>query len=199
MEPLGIYQFAPASRHLVVAEEMQTITLYVERLYGSHGNRTQLSYRTAAGSATAGEDFTAVADGRLVFDSPRQTNASFRLSLLDDALSEADEDFHVNLTDIQAVAPDSTWAGSSPRLNPQHSVATVTILASDVTAGVLSIGPDLVRTPEDGADDAQRGRTIVLRVRRSDSVAAGVRVRVRAYGGVCALRRNALWYRVPRI
>ncbi|XP_029685938.1 LOW QUALITY PROTEIN: adhesion G-protein coupled receptor V1 [Takifugu rubripes] len=182
VEPLGIYQFAPASRHLVIAEEIQTITLYVQRLYGSHGNRTQLSYSTTAGSATAGEDFVAVADGRLVFDSPRQTNASFRLSVLDDALSEADEDFHVNLTDVQAGAPDATWADASPRLHPRHSVATVTILASDVTGGVLSIGPGLVRTPEDGVDDTQRERRIVLKVRRSDSVAGGVRVRVRAYG-----------------
>lgn len=187
VEPLGIYQFAPASRHLVIAEEIQTITLYVQRLYGSHGNRTQLSYTTAAGSAAAGEDFIAVADGRLVFDSPRQTNASFRLSILDDTLSEADEYFHVNLTDVQAAAPDSAWADSSPRLNPQHSVATVTILASDVTGGVLSIGPELVRTPEDKDGDGQQERTIVLKVRRSESMAGDVRVRVQAYGGVCLL------------
>lgn len=192
VEPLGIYQFAPASRHLVIAKEIQTITLYVQRLYGSHGNYTQLSYTTTAGSAAAGEDFIAVADGRLVFDSPRQTNASFRLSILDDTLSEADEDFHVNLTDVQAVAPDLNWVESSPRLNPQHSVATVTILASDVTGGLLSIGPELVHTPEDGVDDAQRERKIVLKVRRSDSVAGDVRVRVRAYGGVCLLCQIAL-------
>lgn len=183
VEPLGIYQFAPASRHLVIAEEIQTITLYVQRLYGSRSNRTQLSYTTAAGSAAAGEDFIAVADGRLLFDSPGQTNASFRLSVLDDALSEADEYFHVNLTDVQAVDPGWTWAGSSPRLNPQHSVATVTILASDVTGGVLSVGPERVQTPEDGPDETQQERRIVLKVRRSDSVAGDVRVRVRAYGG----------------
>lgn len=194
MEPLGIYQFAPASRHLVIAEEIQTITLYVQRLYGSHGNRTQLSYRTSAGSATAGEDFVAVADGRLVFDSPRQTNASFRLSVLDDALSEADEDFHVNLTDVQAAAPDAAWADSWPRLHPRHSVATVTILASDVTGGVLSIGPEAVRTPEDGVDDTQRERRVVLKVRRADSVAGGVRVRVRAHGGACWPSGDALLY-----
>lgn len=185
VEPLGIYQFAPASRHLVIAEEIQTITLYVQKLYGSRGNRTQLSYTTAAGSAAAGEDFIAVADGRLVFDSPGQTNASFRLSILDDALSEAEESFHVNLTDVQAVPPGLTWPDSAPRLNPQHSVATVTIQASDVTGGVLSIGPERVHTPEDGVDEAQQERRIVLKVRRSDSGASDVRVRVRAFGGGC--------------
>ncbi|XP_074494393.1 adhesion G-protein coupled receptor V1 [Sebastes fasciatus] len=182
VEPLGIYQFAPDSRQLVIAEDIQTITLYVQRLYGSRSNTTRLSYTTVAGSAEAGEDFIAVPDGRLVFDSPRQTNSSLRLSILDDSLSEPDEYFHVNLTDVQVLNPDLAWADTSPRLNPQHSVAAVTILASDVTGGVLSIGPGLVQTPEDRDEETQQERRVVLRVRRSDSVVGAVRVRVRAYG-----------------
>ncbi|XP_068559504.1 adhesion G-protein coupled receptor V1 [Cebidichthys violaceus] len=182
VEPLGIYQFAPDSRQLVIAEDIQMITLYVQRLYGSRSNSTHLSYTTVAGSAAAGEDFIAVPDGRLVFDSPLQTNTSFRLSILDDSLSEADENFHVNLTDVQVLTPDLAWADTSPRLNLQHSVATVTIQASDVTGGVLSIGPGLVQIPEDRDDETQQEQWVVLRVRRSDSVAGAVRVRVRAYG-----------------
>ncbi|XP_045890437.1 adhesion G-protein coupled receptor V1 [Micropterus dolomieu] len=181
VEPLGIYQFAPNSRQLVIAEDIQTITLYVQRLYGSRSNSTHLSYKTVAGSAAAGEDFIAVPDGRLVFDSPRQTNASFRLSILDDSLSEADEYFHVNLTDVQVLTPHLAWADTSPRINPQHSLATVTILASDVTGGVLSIGPGLVQIPEDRDEETQQERKVVLRVRRSNSVAGAVRVRVQAY------------------
>ncbi|XP_042344940.1 adhesion G-protein coupled receptor V1 [Plectropomus leopardus] len=182
VEPLGIYQFAPDSRQLVIAEDIQTITLYVQRLYGSRSNSTHLSYATAAGSAAAGEDYIAVPDGRLVFDSPRQTNASFHLSILDDSLSEADEYFHVNLTNVQVLTPNLAWADTSPRLNPQHSVATVTILASDVTGGVLSIGPGHVQIPEDRDEETQQERRVVLRVRRSDSVVGAVRVRVQAYG-----------------
>ncbi|KAK9522608.1 hypothetical protein VZT92_019059 [Zoarces viviparus] len=182
VEPLGIYQFAPDSRQLVIAKDIQTITLYVQRLYGSRSNSTRLSYTTVAGSAAAGEDFIAVPDGRLVFDSPLQTNTSFRLSILDDSLSEADENFHVNLTDVQVLTPDLAWADTSPRLNLQHSVATVTIQASDVTGGVLSIGPGLVQIPEDRDDETQQEQRVVLRIRRSDSVAGAVRVRVRAYG-----------------
>ncbi|XP_069555964.1 adhesion G-protein coupled receptor V1 [Brachyistius frenatus] len=182
VEPLGVYQFAPDSRQLVIAEDIQTITLYVQRLYGSRSNTTHLSYTATAGSAAAGEDFLAVPDGRLVFDSPHQTNTSFRLSILDDSLSEPDEYFHVNLTDVQVLSPDSAWAGTSPRLNPQHSVATVTILGSDVTGGVLGIGPGLVQVPEDRDEETQQERKVVLRVRRSDSVAGAVRVRVQAYG-----------------
>ncbi|KAM9360944.1 adhesion G-protein coupled receptor V1 [Symphorus nematophorus] len=182
VEPLGIYQFAPDSRQLVIAEDIQTITLYVQRLYGSRSNRTHLSYSTVAGSAAAGEDFIAVPDGRLVFDSPRQTNTSFHLSILDDSLSEADEYFHVNLTDVQVLNPDSVWADTTPRLHPQHSVAMVTIQASDVTGGVLSIGPELVQIPEDRDEETHQERKVVLRVRRSDSVAGAVRVQVQAYG-----------------
>eukprot|EP00064_Thunnus_orientalis_P005520 superscaffoldBa00000542_g5534 len=182
VEPLGIYQFAPESRQLVIAEDIQTITLYVQRLYGSRSNSTRLSYSTIAGSAAAGEDFIAVPDGRLVFDSPRQTNSSLRLSILDDSLSEPDEYFQINLTDVQVLTQVSALANTSPRLNPQHSLATVTILASDVTGGVLSIGPGLVQVPEDRDEETQLEQKVVLRVRRSNGVAGPVRVRVQAYG-----------------
>ncbi|KAI3372466.1 hypothetical protein L3Q82_022949 [Scortum barcoo] len=182
VEPLGIYQFAPDSRQLVIAEDIQTITLYVQRLYGSRTNSTRLSYTTVAGSAAAGEDFIAVPDGRLVFNSPRQTNTSFPLSILDDSLSEADEYFHINLTNVQVLTPGLAWADTAPRLNPQHSVATVTILASDVTGGVLSIGPGVVQIAEDRDEATQQERRVILRVRRSDSVSGAVRVRVQAYG-----------------
>ncbi|XP_028269622.1 adhesion G-protein coupled receptor V1 [Parambassis ranga] len=184
VEPLGIYQFALDSRKLVIAEDIQTITLYVQRLYGSRSNTTHLSYTTIAGSAAAGEDFIAVPDGRVVFDSSHQINTSFQLSILDDSLSEPDEYFHVNLTNVQVVTPDLAWKDSSPRLNPQHSMATVTIQTSDATGGVLSIGPALIQVPEDRAEETEQERRVVLRVRRSDSVAGSVRVRVQAYGGM---------------
>lgn len=186
VEPLGIFRFAPDSRQLVIAEDIQTITLYVQKLFGSRSNSSRLSYATPAGSAEAGKDFIAVPDGRLVFDSPYQTNASFHLSILDDTLSEPDEHFFVNLTDVQALDPDSAWVNTVPRLDVEHSLATVTILASDVTGGILSIGPELVQTPEDKDEGAQQERRVVLRVRRSDSVAGDVSVRVRAYGGKCS-------------
>lgn len=187
VEPLGIYQFSPESRQLVITEDIRTITLYVQRLYGSRSNRTRLSYTTITGSAAAGEDFIAVPDGHLVFDSPRQTNTSLHLSILDDSLSEPDEYFHVNLTDVRLLTSVSALADTSPRLNPQHSLATITILASDVTGGVLSIGPGQIQVPEDRDEETQLEQKVVLRVRRSDSVAGAVRVRVQVYGGVFVL------------
>uniref|UniRef100_A0A3B5LIK0 Adhesion G-protein coupled receptor V1 n=1 Tax=Xiphophorus couchianus TaxID=32473 RepID=A0A3B5LIK0_9TELE len=183
VEPLGIYQFAPGSRELVIAEDIQTITLYVQKLYGSRSNMTYLSYTTSGGSAAAGEDFVAVSAGRMLFDSPQQTNASFRLSIIDDALSEPDEYFYVNLTHVELPKPNLTWADTPPRINPQHRVSTVTILASDLTGGVLSIGPELVQVQEDRDEANQQERRVVLRVRRSDGVTGTARVRVKAYGG----------------
>lgn len=183
VEPLGIYQFAPDSRQLVIAEDIQTITLYVQKLYGSRSNTTHLSYTTSGGSAAPGEDFLAVSAGLLVFDSPQQMNASFRLSVIDDALSEPDEYFYVNLTHVEILTPNSTRTDSPPRINPQHRVAAVTILASDATGGVLSIGPELVRVKEDREEANQQEQKVVLRVRRSDGIAGTVSVRVQAYGG----------------
>lgn len=180
---MGIFRFAPDSRQLVIAEDIQTITLYVQKLFGSHSNGSRLSYATLAGSAEAGKDFLAVSDGHLVFDSPRQTNASFHLSILDDPHSEPDEHFSVNLTGVQVLEPHSAWVNTFPRLDVQHSLATVTILASDVTGGILSIGPELVQTAEDKDEETQLERRVVLRVRRSDSVAGDVTAQVRAYGG----------------
>ncbi|MED6250420.1 Adhesion G-protein coupled receptor V1 [Ataeniobius toweri] len=182
VEPLGIYQFAPDSRQLVIAEDIQTITLYVQKLYGYRSNTTYLSYTTSGGSAAAGEDFLSVSAGRLVFGSPQQTNTSFSLSIIDDAVSEPDEYFYVNLTHVEVLTPNVTWADTPPRLNPQHKVATVTILASDATSGVLSIGPELVQVQEDRDEANQQERRVILRVRRSYSVAGTVSVRIQAYG-----------------
>ncbi|CAB1319363.1 unnamed protein product, partial [Coregonus sp. 'balchen'] len=185
VEPLGLYQFAPDSRQLVIEEDVQTVTLYVQRLYGFRSNRTRMSYQTVSGSALAGQDFTGVRDGELFFDSPHQTSTSLRLSILDDALLEPDETFFVNLTDVQVLSGGGDPHSGDPRphLIPQHSVATVTILASDVTGGVLSIRPGLVETAEDREEGSQQERRVLLRVHRSDSLAGPVRVKVQAYGG----------------
>ncbi|KAL0979759.1 hypothetical protein UPYG_G00189270 [Umbra pygmaea] len=183
VEPLGVYQFGLDSRQLVIQEDVQTITLYVERHYGFRSNHTSISYETWSGSALAGQDFTAVKDGKLFLNST-QTSASLRLSILNDALAEPNETFYVNLTAVQELGGVVYHppGDARPRLVPEHSVATVTILASDVSAGVLSIGPGQVEVAEDREELGQQERTVRLRVRRSGSLAGPVRVRVQAYG-----------------
>ncbi|CDR09627.1 unnamed protein product [Oncorhynchus mykiss] len=123
VEPLGLYQFAPDSRQLVIKEDVQTITLYVQRLYGFRSNRTRLSYQTVSGSALAGQDFAGVREGELFFDSPRQTSALLRLSVLDDALLEPDETFFVNLTDVQVLSGGGDPQSGEPRPISSHNTA----------------------------------------------------------------------------
>ncbi|KAM6965415.1 adhesion G-protein coupled receptor V1 [Aplochiton taeniatus] len=183
VEPLGVYQFSPDSRAPRFEETNQTITLHVQRLYGFRSNRTRLSYETSSGSAVAGRDFSAVRAGQLLFDSPLQTSAPLLVLLLDDKLSEPDESFYVNLTGVQALGAPPALLAAPPRLHAQHRVATVTILASDVTGGVLSIGPGTVQTPEDPEEGSQQQRRVLLRVRRADSAVGPVAVRIQAYGG----------------
>ncbi|KAJ8414918.1 hypothetical protein AAFF_G00024410 [Aldrovandia affinis] len=182
VEPMGVYQFAPESRQLVVEEEVQTITLYVQRLFGFRSNTTRLTYQTWAGSAAAGQDFVEVPDGELLFEA-HQSSATIHLSIRDDDLVEPDETFYVNLTNAKVLIGNTTSLGPHPRLVPGLSVASVTILASDsdMSGGLLSIGPMLVLTEEDGENGGQH-QTVVLRVWRTAGLFGAVQVGLRAYG-----------------
>lgn len=182
VEPLGLYQFHPDSRQLVIEEDVQTITLYVQRLYGFRSNRSSISYKTWPGTAQPDKDFTAVADGQLLFDS-RQTSAAIRLSILDDSLTEPDENFYVNLTSVRVLSTSLPSIAAQPRLVPQHSVATVTIRANDVVSGFLSIGPAIVRISEDSQEGAPQQK-LALRVRRSVGLTGVVSAKIRAYSGL---------------
>ncbi len=144
VEPLGLYQFRPDSQQLVIEEDVQTITLYVQRLYGFRSNRSSISYKTWPGTAQPDKDFASVADGQLLFDS-RQTSAAIRLSILDDSVIEPDEDFYVNLTSVRVLSASLPSIEALPRIVSQNSVATITIRANDVVSGFLSIGPAIIR------------------------------------------------------
>ncbi|XP_028834405.1 adhesion G-protein coupled receptor V1 isoform X2 [Denticeps clupeoides] len=187
VEPLGVYQFSSDSRELVIEEDVQTITLYVQRVFGFRSNRSQVSYTTWAGSAEAGQDFVAVPKGQVSFDA-LQTSAAIRLSVLDDKLSELNETFYVNLTDVREVNGASSTTRPGPRLALEKSVATVTILASDAASGMLSIGPGLVRVTEDRDVLGTEGggpqeKQVVLRVKRTAGQSGVVSARVRIYSG----------------
>ncbi|KAK1176563.1 adhesion G-protein coupled receptor V1-like [Acipenser oxyrinchus oxyrinchus] len=180
IEPLGIFQFAPNSRQLVIEEDVQTVTLSVQRLFGFHSNRTSLTYLTSAGSAKPVEDFEAVQNGELIFES-RQTEAFIRLSVLNDNIMEADETFYVNLTNVEVLNGRPTSPYLKPRLIPESSVASVTILANDIINGLLSIGPTLVHAVEDTNNSTLRG--VMLRVRRTVGFTGVIRAMVKTFGG----------------
>ncbi|KAI2664431.1 Adhesion G-protein coupled receptor V1 [Labeo rohita] len=182
VEPLGLYQFRTDSRQLVIEEDVQTITLYVQRLYGFRSNRSSISYKTWPGTAQPNKDFTSVADGQLLFDS-RQTSAAIRLSILDDSLTEPDEDFYVNLTSVQVLSASLPSIEAQPRIVSQNSVAKVTIRANDVVSGFLSIGPAIIRVSEDSQEGAPQQK-LALRVRRSLGLTGVVSAKIRAYAGL---------------
>lgn len=181
VEPLGVYRFSPESQHLVVEEDVQTITLYVQRLYGFRSNRTQLYYKTSPGSASPGQDFTPVHDGQLLFNGS-QTSATIQISILDDSLTEPNETFYVNLTDVRVLSASYPSPSAYPRIIPENSVSTISILANDAVSGLLSIGPSLVRASEDVQEGAPPQK-VTLRVRRTVGQTGVVSVRVRAYAG----------------
>lgn len=181
VEPLGLYQFHPDSRHLVIEEDIQTITLYVQRLYGFRSNRSSVSYETWSGTAQPKKDFVPIIDGQLLFDS-RQTSAAIRLSILDDSLTESDENFYVNLTSIRVLSASLPSIEAQPNIVSQHGVATITILANDVVGGFLSIGPAIIRISEDSQEEAPQQR-IALRVRRTVGLTGVVSVKIMAYTG----------------
>ncbi|KAI4876542.1 hypothetical protein NFI96_002228 [Prochilodus magdalenae] len=181
VEPLGVYRFSPESQHLVIEEDVQTVTLYVQRLYGYRSNRTQLFYKTWPGSASPSEDFTPMHDGQLLFEG-RQTSAPIHVSILDDSLTEPNETFYVNLTDVRVLSASYPSPSAHPRIIPENSISTITILANDAVSGFLSIGPALVHASEDGQEGVPPQK-VVLRVRRTVGQTGVVSVRVRAYAG----------------
>ncbi|KAK9974393.1 hypothetical protein ABG768_022494 [Culter alburnus] len=182
VEPLGLYQFHPDSRQLVIEEDVQTITLYVQRLYGFRSNRSSISYKTWPGTAQPDKDFAPVADGQLLFDS-RQTSAAIRLSILDDSLTEPDENFYVNLTSVRVLSTSLPSIAAQPRIVSQYSVATVTIRGNDVVSGFLSIGPAIISISEDSQEGAPQQK-LALRVRRSVGFTGVVSAKIRAYSGL---------------
>ncbi|KAI7812365.1 putative G-protein coupled receptor 98, partial [Triplophysa rosa] len=181
VEPLGFYQFHPDSRHLVIKEDVQTITLHVQRLYGFRSNRSSISYETWPGSAHPRQDFVPITDGQVLFDS-RQSSAVIRLSIVDDSLTEPDENFYVNLTSVRDLSASLPLAGAQPHIVSQHGVATITILANDVVGGFLSIGPALIRISEDSQEGAPQQK-LALRVWRTVGLTGMVSVKIRAYTG----------------
>ncbi|MCI4392676.1 hypothetical protein PGIGA_G00148550 [Pangasianodon gigas] len=183
VESLGLYQFHPDSQKLAITEDVHTITIYVQRLYGFRTNRTQLYYKTWPGSALPGEDFTPVHDGQLLFEG-RQTTAAINVSILDDSLVEPNETFYVNLTDVRIISAGYTSLSARPRIVAENSISAITILANDaiIGFGFLSIGPAISRISEDRLEGAP-AQKVVLRVRRTAGQTGVVSAQVRVYDG----------------
>ncbi|KAF6125476.1 hypothetical protein HJG60_009913 [Phyllostomus discolor] len=136
IEPMGVFQFSPSSRNIMVSEDTEVIRLQVQRLFGFHGNLVKVSYQTTAGSAEPLEDFEPVHNGELLFQE-FQAEVNFEIIIINDHLPEVEEFFYINLTSVEIRGlqkfAQKNWR---PRLNLDFSVAMVTILDNDGLAGM---------------------------------------------------------------
>uniref|UniRef100_F7FXQ0 Adhesion G-protein coupled receptor V1 n=1 Tax=Monodelphis domestica TaxID=13616 RepID=F7FXQ0_MONDO len=133
IEPMGIFQFSMISRDVIISEDAQRVRLNVQRLFGFHGDLTKVTYQTTAGSAKPLEDFGPVQNGELLFKK-LQTDIDFEINIVDDQLPEMTKVFYVNLTSVEMKGWQQLDAHWKPRLNPEFSVAVITILDNDGTS-----------------------------------------------------------------
>lgn len=180
---MGIFQFAPNSRSISVEEDVQTVTLHVQRLFGFQSNLTILTYQTVPGSAKPLEDFIPIYNGELMISCFQKT-AVIEVSVIDDTISEMEEVFFVNLTAVEILDVPPVNPAWSPRLNPAFSVATINILANDILHGILSLGPEFTYVEEDANNSSPN--TVVLHIRRTKGFTGDIEVTVKTFGGVSA-------------
>jgi Calx-beta domain len=88
----GNVQFSIGS--IQVKEDLGALTVTVLRKGGTAGNLS-IDYATTDGTATAGQDYSS-ASGTLTFSSG-ETSKSFQIPIVDDAVTEPDETFTIEL------------------------------------------------------------------------------------------------------
>src|SRR5262249_22639233 len=93
-----------------------------------------VDYQTNSGSAVSGQDFLAVA-GTLTF-TPGVTTQTFAVSLTDDALNEASENFTVTLSNpVNAAIADGTGVGTITDNDPAPTVSVGDVTQAETNAG----------------------------------------------------------------
>ncbi|XP_031463513.1 adhesion G-protein coupled receptor V1-like, partial [Phasianus colchicus] len=183
IEPMGIFQFAVNSTFISVEEDVESVTLHVQKLFGFRSNVTKLTYQTTPGSAKPLEDFKPIHNGELIF-AHFQTNAMIEISIIDDTLSEIEEYFFVNLTAVEILDFQPAKLDWSPRLNPAFSVATINILANDILHGILSLGPEFIYVEEDANNNTPN--TVIINIRRTQGFTGDIEVTIKTFGGISA-------------
>ncbi|XP_053330924.1 adhesion G-protein coupled receptor V1 [Spea bombifrons] len=178
-EPMGVFQFSSNSLHIAVEEEVQKITLQVQRLYGFRGNLTKLYFQTISGSAKAMEDFVPINNGEVIFEK-HQISALIEISIINDNINEMDELFYLNLTSVESL----DVYHKKPRLHFDNSLSTIIILANDLISGFLSIGPTIIYVDEDANYGAMNN--VSINIKRTRGLSGVVHVTLRTFGGKSA-------------
>ena len=109
------------------------VSLSVIMTSGSVTTQT-VDYATSDGSATAGSDYTATS-GTLTFTTG-QTSKTIPVTLIDDALNEADETFTVTLSNATVALTDATATGTIFDDDPEPSVSIADASASEAAGQV---------------------------------------------------------------
>ncbi|XP_071995626.1 adhesion G-protein coupled receptor V1 isoform X3 [Engystomops pustulosus] len=174
-EPMGIFQFSPKSKYIVVQEDNYTVSLHVQRLYGFSGNNTRVTFQTISESAKPKEDYVPISNGELVFEK-YQTSSMIQVSIIDDKLYEPDELFYVNLTSVESIGVYH----DGPRLHPDFTLSAIQILANDFMSGVLSIGPAITYIDEDSNHSALN--IVTIHIRRTHGSSGTVQVVLTTFG-----------------
>lgn len=180
---MGVFQFTPSSRNILVREDVQTVRLNVQRLFGYQSNLTKVFYQTTAGSAKSLEDFESAHDGELVFGF-LEINTVLEILVTDDSISEGEETFFVNLTSVNVLDVQDLNPAWNPRLNPEFSIASITLLSSDIHYGILSLGPTIIYTEEDSNNIASN--TILIHIRRTQGFVGNISVNIKTFGAINA-------------
>ncbi|XP_039767131.1 adhesion G-protein coupled receptor V1 [Ornithorhynchus anatinus] len=157
IEPMGIFQFAPNSRSVVVTEEAPKARLHVQRLFGFRGDLIKLIYQTSEGSAKPLEDYKPIQNGELLFKN-FQTDIDFEITIIDDRLPETEEVFYVNLTSVEPIGLQQFDFSWRPRLNADFRVAVISILDNDARSEVDASEHELAVV--EGTVPATAGRTV---------------------------------------
>lgn len=149
----GVVQLSTNSYSGGEAASQRTITITATRTEGSSGT-VNLPYTVTAGSATAGSDYTA-SNGTLSWAAGETANKTFTITVVDDAVYEANETLTVTL------GTPTGNATLAPALGTQ-SAATVTIVSDDAEpAGSLQFASSTF-----SGGEASGQRTITISVTR---------------------------------
>ena len=140
----------------------------------------QVSWATSDGTATAGQDYTAVTGGVVTIPA-NSTSATFTVSVTDDTTDEPDETFNVT---ISLQEPDLTdGSGSAP---PEVAIVggdTATVLGTIVDDDPVVV---TVLPKEDSVTEGQDAAFFLTRTGYTEEELS-VRVRLRTPGGVKTL------------
>ena len=141
-----------------------------------------VNYVTSDGTATAGQDYTAVTSGEATIPA-NSTSATFTVSVTGDTTDEANETFNVTIS-LPEPEPDLNGSG-----NGEHPVA-ITGGATATAAGTIMDDDPVVVTVAPKAASVVEGQDAVFVLTRTGNTeeALSMFVRLRAPGRVATLR-----------